>query len=171
MPFGLCNTPSTFMILMNDVLFTYLDSYVIIYLDDILVYSTTSKECISHITLVLETLKNHYLLANLKKCDFSQQSLVYLGYVIGGGELKIDPIKMEAIMKSPVPTNYTQVRSFVGKAQYLQKFIESFLVVFSPLHIVIVGSKSFQWGKNQQKDFDELKRKIIQEPVLMLPNL
>ena len=78
---------------------------------------------------MLETLKKHQLLANLNKCEFAQQSLVYLGYVIDGGELKIDPANMEAIMKWPVPTNVTEVRSFVGAVQYLRKFIASFSAV------------------------------------------
>jgi hypothetical protein len=93
---------------------------------------------------VLETLKRHYLLAKLKKCEFSQQSLVYLGYVIGGGELNIDPPKMEAIIKWPTPTNFTEFRRFVGETQCLQKFIPSFLAVAAPLHAIITNCKSFR---------------------------
>jgi hypothetical protein len=78
---------------------------------------------------------------------------VYLGYVIGGWELKIDPAKMEAIIKWPVPTNVTEVRSFVRETQYLRKFVASFSVVTAPLCTITVGGKSFQWGKNQHKDF------------------
>jgi hypothetical protein len=96
---------------------------------------------------------------------------VYLGYVIGGGELKIDPAKMEAIMKWPVPINVIEVSSFVGAAQYLRKLIASFSTVVAPLHTITMSYKSFWWGKNQQKAFDELKRKISQAPVLALPNL
>jgi hypothetical protein len=87
------------MRLMNDVLLPYLDSFVIFYLNDILVYSATCEEHISHLMQVLETLKRHQLFDNLKKCEFSQQYLVYLRYVTSGSELKIDPTKMEAIMK------------------------------------------------------------------------
>jgi hypothetical protein len=99
MPFGLCNAPSTFMRLINDVLRPYLDSFVIVYLDDILVYSATLEENISHLMQVLDILKKHQFFANLKKCEFAQQYLVYLGYVKSGGELKIHPTDMEAIMK------------------------------------------------------------------------
>jgi hypothetical protein len=98
---------------------------------------------------VLENLKKHQLLANLNKCEFSQQSLVYLGYVIGGGELKIDLINMEAIMKWPFPTTVTKVRIFVRVAQYLLKFIASFSTVATPLHTITTSGKSFQWGKKQ----------------------
>jgi hypothetical protein len=142
-PFGLCNTPTTFMRLMNDVLHPYLDSFFIIYLDDILVYSATWEEHISHLMHVLETLKKHQLLANINKCGFSQHYLVYFGYVIDGGELKIYPTKMEAIMKWSIPTNITKVRSFFGETQYLQKFISSFLLVAAPLHAIKYNGKSF----------------------------
>jgi hypothetical protein len=91
--------------------------------------------------------------------------------MIGGGELKIDPMKMEAILKWPVPTNVTEVRSFVGVVQYLWKFIASFSVVVVPLHAITTSGKSFQWGKNQQKYFNEMKWKINQAPVLAFPNL
>lgn len=114
MPFGLCNAPTTFTRLVNDILRPLIDSFIIVYLDDILVYSATWEEHISHLMQVLETLKKHQLLTNLNKCEFAQKSLVYLGFVIGGGELKIDLAKMETIMKWPMPTNVSEVRSFVG---------------------------------------------------------
>jgi hypothetical protein len=98
---------------------------------------------------VLETLKKHQLLENLKKCEFAQQCLVSLGYVIGEGEIGIDPTKIEAIMKWPIPTNVNEVRSFVGVTQYSRKFIASFLVIVAPLHAIKISGKSFQWGKNQ----------------------
>jgi hypothetical protein len=159
------------MRLMNDILLPYQDSFVIVYLDDITVYSATWEEHISHLIQVLETLKKHQLLANLNKCKFSRQYLVYLGYVIGGGELKIDLAKMEAIMKWLVPTNVTKVSIFFEASQYLWKFITSFLAVVAPLHAIKTSGKSFQWGKNQHKAFDEMKIKISQAPMLTLPNL
>ena len=100
-------------------------------------------------TQVLETLKKPQMLANLKKCEFVQQSLEYLGYVIGGGELKIDPSKMKATMKWSVPTNVSEVRSFIGVAQCLRKFITSFSTIATPLHAIIASGKSFQWGNGQ----------------------
>jgi hypothetical protein len=119
---------------------------------------------------LLETLKNHQPLSNIKKCDFSQQSLKYLWYVIGGGELKIDPMKMEAILKWLFPTNFIEVSSFVWVEKYLQKFIASFSTMVMPLH-AITSDKHIQWGNNQQKYFDELKWKINQALVLTLSNL
>lgn len=133
---------------MNDGLCPYTDSFVIVYLDDILVYNVSWEEHILDLMQVLETLKKNQLLANLKKCKFFQQYSVYLGYVIDGGKLKMDPTKMEAIMKWSFPKNCTEVRSFGGGLQFLQKFIASFLVVVAPLHVLITSNKSFQWGKN-----------------------
>jgi hypothetical protein len=96
---------------------------------------------------------------------------VYLGHVIGGGELKIDPTKMEVIIKWLVPTNFTEVSSFFGATRYFRKFIASFSIVDSLLHTITVGSESFQWGKNQKKAFDEMKININQALVITLPNL
>ena len=85
--------------------------------------------------------------------------------------MKIDPSKMDAIMKWSVPTNFTKVRSFIGAAQYLRKFIALFLAGEAQLHAIKASGKSFQWGKGQQKAFDESKKKISEGPFLALPNL
>lgn len=104
------------MRLMNDVQFPFIDSFFIVYLDDILVYSATWEEHISHLVEVLETLKKPQLLENIKKCEFLQQFLVYLGYLISGGEMKIDPSNMDTIMKWMIPTNVSMARSFIREA-------------------------------------------------------
>jgi hypothetical protein len=145
------------MRLMNDVLHPYLDSFYIVYLDDIFVYRSTWEEHISHLMQVLETLKNCQLLTNLKNCEFSQYSLVYFGYVIIGGELKINPTNMDTIIKWIVTTNVNEIGIFVEVSQYLQKFILSFLVVVEPLHAIAISGKSFSWGKDHHKFFDEIK--------------
>jgi hypothetical protein len=96
-------------------------------------------------------------LANLNKCEFAQQSLAYLGYVIGGGELKIDHVKIETNLKWSVLTNVIEFSFFFGVVQYLRKFIVAFSAIATPCHAIIASGKSFEWGKNQQKYFDELK--------------
>jgi hypothetical protein len=154
------NEPTTFMRLMNDVLRQYLDSFVIVYLDGILVYRSTWEEHVSCLQ-VLETLKKHQLLDKLNKCEFAQLALVYLGYVIGEGKLKLDPTKIDAIIKRSIPTNVTEVRSFFAATQYLQKFIASYAIVVAPLHTITTNGESFQWGKNQQKYFDKLKKRLF----------
>jgi len=100
---------------MNDVMHPFIDSFFIVYLDDIIVYSATWEEHISNLTQVLKTLMKHKLLENLNKCKFAQHSLVHLGYVIDGGVLNMNPSKMEAIMKWSVPTKVSEVRSFIGQ--------------------------------------------------------
>jgi hypothetical protein len=171
MPFDLCNAPATFMKLMNDALHPYLDSFVIVYLDYMLIYRSTSEDHISHLMHVLETLKKHQMLANLNKFEFSQRYLVSLGYVTNGVELKIDPTNMEAIMKWTVPTNFAEVISLFGVPWYLRKFIASFLAVPALLHTITMSGKSFQWGKNQHKVWKEMKINISQAPIPALPNL
>jgi hypothetical protein len=171
MPFGLCNAPATFMRLMNDVLHPFIDSFVIVYLDDILIFSNTWKEHLSHVTQVLETLKKTQLISNLQKCEFGKTSLIYLGHMIGGGELRVDPEKIAAITQWPIPTNVTEVRSFMGATQYLRKFIVNFSTVATPLHAITAKGKRFHWGKTQQRAFEDLKKKINDAPVLAMPNL
>ena len=96
---------------------------------------------------------------------------MYLRYAISGGEFKIGPVKMESIMLWTIPTNAIKVRIFVGATKYLNNLTTSFLTIATPLHAITTSGKSFQWGKNQHKYFDELKNKISQVPVLALPNL
>jgi hypothetical protein len=120
---------------------------------------------------LLETLKKHQFLANLNKCEFSQYSLVYLGYVIGGGELNMDHVNVEVIMKWTVPKNVTKVSIFVGDTQCLRSFMASFLAMVASLHAITSSGKSFQWGKNHKKVFDELKINISQAPLIALLNL
>jgi len=121
---------------MNNVLRPYLDSFVIVYFDDIFFYSYTWEDHISHLMQVLKTLKKHQCLHNLNKCDFSQQSLVYLKYVIGEGELKIDPMNMEAILRWSNPTNFIEVRSIFREVKYLWRSIASFLAIVVSLHVI-----------------------------------
>lgn len=115
MPFGLCNALATLMCLLNNVFCPSLDSFMILFLDDILVFISTYKKNISHPMQVLETLKNHQLLANLKKCEFSQQSLVHMWYIIGGDELKIYLVNMAVIIKWEIHTNDIEFKNFVGE--------------------------------------------------------
>jgi hypothetical protein len=111
MPFGLCNAPTTFMRVMNDVFRPYIDDFVIVYLDDILIFSRIWEDHIKHVKTVFELLKKEKLYIKLSKCEFGKTSLVYLGYIVGNGQLKIDPAKVEVIVKWPKPTTATEVRS------------------------------------------------------------
>jgi hypothetical protein len=171
MPFGLCNAPATFMWVMNDVFRPFIDDFVIVYLDDILIFSKSWEDHVKHVRKVLDVLKKEKLCLKMSKCEFGKTSLVYLGYIVGGGELKIDPSKVEAIMKWPKPNNVTEVRSFLGAVQYWRKFIANFSFIASPLHALTSTKQVFQWGGKQQKSFETLKEKISTTPVLALPDL
>jgi hypothetical protein len=171
MPFGLCNAPATFMQVMNDVLRPFLDDFVIVYLDDILIFSKSREDHIEHVKRVLDVLRKEQLFLKFSKCEFGKTSLIYLGHIVGGGELKIDPSKVKVILEWSRPNNVTEVRSFLGAAQYWRKFIANFSSIAAPLHVVTSVKQGFQWGGKQQQAFDTLKEKISSASVLALPNL
>ena len=138
----------------------FIDSFMVVYLDDILVYSKTWEEHVQHLEQVIETLQKNELQLNAKKCDFAKQFLVYLGFVVGGVQLKIDPSKIQTIMNWPRPSNLTEVRSFVGACQYLRKFIPHFSNIAAPLHALTKGDMKFGWTNTQEQAFNTLKQKI-----------
>ena len=116
LPFGLTNTPGVFMSLMNGVFREYLDKFIQVFIDDILIYSRTMEEHDEHLRLVLQCLREHKLYGKLSKCSFYQSRIHYLGHVISGEGVSVDPAKVEAIMEWPAPTNVTEVRIFMGLA-------------------------------------------------------
>ena len=125
-PFGLTNAPATFMCLMNSVFSRYLDKFVLVFLDDILIYSKNREEHEEHLRLTLQLLREHRLYAKLSKCDFYRDRIQYLGHIILEEGISVDPKKIEAIINWPTPRNVTYVRSFMGLAGYYRRFIEGF---------------------------------------------
>jgi hypothetical protein len=113
MPFGLCNSPATFMRVMNDVLRSFFDDCVIVYLDDILKFRKSHEEHVMHVKQVLDFLKKEKMFLKMSKCEFGKTSLIYMGHIVGGGELKIDPSKVKVILDWPKPKNETEVRIFL----------------------------------------------------------
>lgn len=171
MLFGLTNAPSTFMRLMNKVLKEYAGKFAIVYLDDILIFSKSKEEHLEHLNLVLRTLQKENLLINLKKCSFMKEDLVYLGFVVSKEGLKMDPEKVQAIQNWPTPRSIFEVRSFHGLASFYRKFIRGFSQVCAPILETIKEVKQrFRWTEAADRNFNLLKKKITEEPILALPN-
>ncbi|XP_073525851.1 uncharacterized protein [Phyllobates terribilis] len=170
MPFGLTNAPSTFMRLMNYVLRSYIGKFVVVYFDDILIYSKSLQDHEQHLREVLSTLRLDHLYANTKKCDFCTNEVIFLGFVVSSRGLEVDQEKVKAIKEWPTPTNVGQVRSFQGLAGFYRRFVRDFSTIASPLTELTKKSTPFVWGKAQEAAFEELKHRLTNAPLLILPN-
>ena len=154
MPFGLSNTPITFMRLMNEVLKEFIGKFVIVYLDDILVFSQTREEHLRHLQYVMKKLQQEKLLVNLQKCTFMQEELVYLGVVISKEGLRMDLEKVQAIMEWPSPKNIFEVRSFHGLASFYKKFISNMSHINAPmLETIKKNNQPFKWTEEAERSF------------------
>jgi len=169
MPSGLTNAPSTFMRLMNHVLRAFIGRFVVVYFDDILIYSKNLDEYVEHLKLVLGVLRTEKLF-NLKKCTFSTDKLVFLGFVVSAKGIGVDEEKVKAIREWPKPTNVGQVRSFYGLASFYRRFVKDFSSLATPLTEVIKKNVGFKWGKEQEKAFNLIKEKLTNAPLLALPD-
>jgi hypothetical protein len=171
MPFGICNAPTTFMRVMNDVFMPFLADFVIVYLDDILIFSGTWDEHVRHVKQVLDTLQSEKLYVKLCKCEFGNTALVCLGHIVGGGQLKIDPSKTDVIVNWPEPKSVTEIWGFLVAVHYWRRFISNFSFITAPLHALTNVKNTFQWGGKKQKAFNTLKENISTAPVIALLNL
>ena len=170
MPFGLTNAPSTFTRLMNHVLRSFINKFVVVYFDDILVYSKGISEHSEHLKLVLMTLRREKLFANLAKCTFCVEEVVFLGYIVSAQGIKVDEQKVEAIRTWPILTSPSEVRSFHGLASFYRRFVKDFSTKAAPLNELVKKDVKFEWGEKQQQAFELLKHELTNAPVLALPN-
>ncbi|KAL5738445.1 hypothetical protein ACOSP7_031206 [Xanthoceras sorbifolium] len=170
MPFGLTNAPSTFMRLMNHVLRAFIGQFVVVYFDDILIYSKNLDEHVVHLKSVLDVLRKEKLFANLKKCTFCTNKLVFLGFVVSAQGIQVDEEKVCAIQEWPSPTTIGNVRSFHGLASFYRRFVKDFSSLAAPLTEVIKKNVGFKWGEEQEKAFQLIKQKLTNAPLLSLPN-
>lgn len=169
MPFGLTNAPATFQALMNRILSPYLRKFVLVFFDDILIFSQSIEDHAHHVQLVLQLLRKYNLFAKPSKCTFGQQHVEYLGYIISEQGVATDPAKIVAVQQWPSPLNVTQRRGFLGLAGYYRRFIKDFGIICRPLFNALKKNE-FQWETDQQLAFQTIKDKLSQAPVLALPN-
>ena len=168
MPFGLTNAPSTFMRLMNHVLREYLGKCVVVYFDDILIYSKCLDDHVMHVRLVLAKLREEKLFANLKKCSFCMDKVNFLGFIVSSHGVEVDEEKVRAIREWPTPKSASEVRSFHGLAGFYRRFIKDFSTIAAPLNELVKKNVSFTWGDAQEHAFHELKEKLCNAPLLAL---
>jgi len=168
MPFGLSNAPSTFMRLMNQVFEPYIGKFVVVYFDDILIYSKDEQAHQSHLNKIMHVLEHEQLYGNLKKCTFFTHEVTFLGYIVSSEGNKVDEGKIEAIRTWPQPQSIHDVRSFHGLASFYRRFIRNISTIMSPMTEVLKGSL-FQSNPKAQTAFQEVKKKLTQAPVLALP--
>ncbi|GKD98279.1 reverse transcriptase domain-containing protein, partial [Tanacetum coccineum] len=169
MPFGLTNTPAVFMDLMNRVCKPYLDKFVIVFIDDILIYSKSKEEHEVHLKLVLELLKKEKLFAKFSKCEFWLQEVHFLRHVVNSDGIHVDPSKIEAVKNWKVPKTPSEIRSFLGLAGYYRRFIANFSKVAKPLTSLTQKNQKYEWGKEQEEAFQTLKDNLCNAPILSLP--
>ena len=132
--FGLCNAPSAFRATINSVLKEYIGQFVLVYMDDILIYSSSAEEHVLHVRLVLERLRQNQLFVKRKKCKFMRTELKFLGLIVSDEGIKVDPAKVAAVQDWPRPRNVGDVRAFVGLCTYLRRFVPNFAAMARPLH-------------------------------------
>ena len=166
MPFELSNALTTFSRLMNQVLKPFLGKFVIVYLDDILVYNRTHEEHILHMREVLEKLREKELLVKPDKSVYCQKELVYLGHIILEG-VRMDPEKIRAIVEWPRPKMVTDIRSFHNMVNVYRKYIWHFSEIAAPLTRVTKKDQKFEWNDEVERDLEELKRRMTTILVLV----
>jgi hypothetical protein len=171
MSFGLTNAPAYFMYLMNKVFMEYLDKFVVVFIDDILVFSKTKEEHAEHLMLVLQKLREHQLYAKRSKCEFWLKEVSFLGLVVSNGGISVDPSKVKDVLDWKPPTNASEIRSFLGLAGYYRRFIEGFSKLAKPMTALLEKNAKFVWSEKCQANFEELKKRLTTALVLILPDL
>jgi hypothetical protein len=171
MSFRLNNALAYFMYLMNKVFMEYLDKFVLVFIDDILLYSRNKEEHEEHLRLVLQKLRENQLYAKLSKCEFWLSEVLFLGHVITDGGVAMDPGKVRDVLKWEPPTTVSEIRSFLGLAGYYRRFIEAFSKIVKPLTLLLDKEKKFIWSEACQNRFDELRKRLTTAPVLVIPDI
>ncbi|KAJ3697247.1 hypothetical protein LUZ61_000952 [Rhynchospora tenuis] len=169
MPFGLCNAPSTFQALMNEVFQPLLRKFVVIFFDDILIYSCSLETHLQHLHQVFQILRDNQLFVKSSKCTFAASEIAFLGHIISAVGVAADPSKLSAVSAWPLPTNQRQLRSFLGLTGYYRHFVHHYASIAAPLTDLLTKD-GFHWSHIEQEAFEQLKMTLITTPVLTLPD-
>jgi hypothetical protein len=171
MLFELTNAPAYFMYMMNKVFMQYLDKYVVVFIDDILVYSRSEEEHEGHLRLVLQKFGYHKLYAKLSKCEFRLKQVAFLGHAISKGGISMDPSKVQDVLSWKAPMSVSDIRSFLGLAGYYRRFIEGFSKICKPMTELLEKDKQFKWTPAYEASFQELKKRSMTAPVLVMSDM
>jgi hypothetical protein len=158
MSFGLTNAPAYFMYLINKVIMEYLEKFIVVFIDDILVYSRSEEEHEEHLHLALQKLGEHRLYTKLSKCEFWMKQVAFLGHVISKGGISVDPSKVQDVLSWNAPTSVGDIQSFLGLAGYYLRFIEGFSKISKPMTELLEKDKKFEWTSTCEASFQELKK-------------
>jgi len=165
MPFGVTNVPGVFMEYMNRIFHAYLDRFVVVFIDDILIYSKSEEEHAEHLRIVVQVLKEKKLYAKLSKCEFWLNEVSFLGHVISGSGIAVDLSKVDAVSQWETPKSVTEIRSFLGLVGYYRRFIEGFSKLALLLTQLTCKGKAFVWDVQCENSFNELKQWLTTAPV------
>jgi hypothetical protein len=160
MSFGLTNAPAYFMYLMNKVFMEYLDKFMVVFIDDILILSKNLEQHDKHLHLVLQKLRENQLYAKLNKCKFWLEEVSFLSHIIS-----VDPSKVKDILSWKTPQNVSDIRSFLGLAGYYRRFIEGFSKISKPMTELLAKGRTFEWTPRREASFQELKKRLTTAPV------
>ena len=169
MPFRFTNAPAAFMDLMHRVFQPYLNRFVVVFVDDILIYSKSEEEHEDHLRIVLQTLRDHLLYAKFSKCEFWLTEVRFLGHVVSASCVFVDPEKVEAVMSWERPKLVFEIRSFLGLTRYYRRFIEDFFRLAAPLTRLTRKEVKFKWNDLFERAFQELNRRLTSDPILIVP--
>ena len=168
MPFGHTNAPATFQKMINNVLREYLDIFVVVYLDDILIFSESEKQHEEHVHKVLKALQDAKLLVEPEKSKWHTHEVDFLGHTISPGEIRMQKEKLAPVKDWPTPKTVKEVQSFLGFANYYRRFILGFSKIATALHDLTKSTTQFEWNDKTQKSFEQVKEALLQEPVLVM---
>jgi hypothetical protein len=171
MSFGLSNAHAYFMYLMNKVFMEYLDKFVVVFINDILIFSKNEEEHDEHLRLVLQKLRENQLYAKLKKCEFWLKEVSFLGHIISVGGISVDPSKVKDVLSWNTPQNVSNIRSFPGLAGYYRRFIDGFSKISKPMKELLAKGNTIEWTPRREISFQELKKIYTMAPVLTMSDM